>query len=102
MADIAKVVAPDCEWEEIGLRPGEKMHEVLIPEDEARNVLEFENHFVIQPIQSFWGNKIGILGGVSCSSGFRYASNCNCEIYTNEQLTELLSEYLPTNGPASV
>ena len=102
VADIARVVAPDCEWKEIGLRPGEKMHEVLIPEDEARNVLEFENHFVIQPIQSFWGNKIGILGGVSCSSGFRYASNCNCETYTNEQLTELLSEYLPTNGPASV
>ena len=102
VAEIARVVAPDCEWKEIGLRPGEKMHEVLIPEDEARNVLEFENHFVIQPIQSFWGNKIGILGGVSCSSGFRYASNCNCETYTNEQLTELLSEYLPTSGPASV
>ncbi len=101
VGDIAKVVAPDCEWDEIGLRPGEKMHEVLIPEDEAHNVLEFEDHFVIQPIQSFWGNKIGILGGVSCSTGFRYASNCNCETYTLEQLTELLSEYLPPKGSYS-
>jgi len=100
VGEIAKVVAPSCEWEEIGLRPGEKMHEVLIPEDEARNVLEFDGHFLIQPIQAFWGNKIGILGGVSCSSGFRYASNCNCENFTHEELTELLGEYLPDGGPA--
>jgi UDP-N-acetylglucosamine 4,6-dehydratase len=97
VSDIAHVVAPDCEWEVLGLRPGEKVHEVLIPEDEARNVLEFDDHFVIQPIQSFWGNKIGILGGVSCSPGFRYASNCNCETFTSEQLTSLLTEYLPAN-----
>ena len=38
------------------------MHEILIPSDEARNVLEFDDHFVIQPVQAFWGNKIGILG----------------------------------------
>ena len=47
-----------------------KMHEILIPEDEARNVLEFDKHFVVQPIQSFWGNKIGILGGRSCPKIF--------------------------------
>ena len=100
VGEIAKAVAPNCEWEEIGLRPGEKMHEVLIPEDEARNVLEFDGHFLIQPIQAFWGNKIGILGGVSCSSGFRYASNCNCESFTHEELTELLGDYLPDGGLA--
>ncbi len=93
--DIAQVVAPDCEWNIIGLRPGEKMHEILIPEDESRNVLEFENHYVIQPIQSFWGNKIGILGGVSCSDGFKFSSNCNCEYLTNTQLKVLLSDFLP-------
>lgn len=95
VGEIARVVAPDCEWDEIGLRPGEKMHEVLIPEDEARNVLEFDNHFVIQPIQAFWGNRIGILGGVSCSDGFRYASNCNCERFSEDGLRELLAEFLP-------
>lgn len=96
VADIANVIAPDCKWNTIGLRPGEKMHEVLIPEDESRNVLEFENHFVIQPIQSFWGNKIGILGGVPCSEGFMYASNCNCDNLTIEELKGLLSDFLPT------
>jgi UDP-N-acetylglucosamine 4,6-dehydratase len=95
VADIANVVAPNTKWETIGMRPGEKMHEILIPEDEARNVLEFDNHFVVQPIQSFWGNKIGILGGRSCPENFRYASNVNCESLDEEQLRELLSDFLP-------
>ena len=95
VADIANVVAPNAKWETIGMRPGEKIHEILIPEDEARNVLEFENHFVVQPIQSFWGNKIGILGGRSCPENFRYASNVNCESLDEEQLRELLSDFLP-------
>jgi UDP-N-acetylglucosamine 4,6-dehydratase len=95
VADIANVVAPNSKWETIGMRPGEKMHEILIPEDEARNVLEFDNHFVVQPIQSFWGNKIGILGGRSCPENFRYASNVNCESLDDEQLRELLSDFLP-------
>ena len=96
VADIANVVAPNAKWETIGMRPGEKMHEILIPEDEARNVLEFDNHFVVQPIQSFWGNKIGILGGKSCPENFRYASNVNCESLDEEQLRELFSDFLPT------
>ena len=95
VADIANVVAPNAKWRTIGMRPGEKMHEILIPEDEARNVLEFENHFVVQPIQSFWGNKIGILGGRSCPENFLYASNVNCESLDEEQLRELLSDFLP-------
>jgi UDP-N-acetylglucosamine 4,6-dehydratase len=95
VADIANVVAPNAKWETIGMRPGEKMHEILIPEDEARNVLEFDNHFVVQPIQSFWGNKIGILGGRSCPENFRYASNVNCESLNEDQLRELLSDFLP-------
>jgi len=93
--DIAQVIAPNCERKIIGLRPGEKMHEILIPSDEAHNVLEFEKHYVIQPVQAFWGNKIGILGGVGCPSDFVYASNQNCETLDLEKLSHLLSGYLP-------
>jgi UDP-N-acetylglucosamine 4,6-dehydratase len=92
---IANIVAPNCKKEIIGLRPGEKMHEILIPVDESRNVLEFDNYFVIQPIQAFWGNKIGILGGVSCSSDFHFSSNSNCERLSSTQLKNLLIDYLP-------
>ena len=97
VSDLADVIAPDCEKEIIGLRPGEKMHEILIPSDEARNVLEFDNHFVIQPVQAFWGNKIGILGGVSCSEGFNYASNQNCESLTLKNLPIYLLIICPSN-----
>lgn len=93
--EMAEVIAPDCNRQIIGLRPGEKIHETLIPPDEARNVLEFDDHFVIQPIQAFWGNKIGILGGMTCSEGFHYASNSNCDRLTLEQLKDLLHEFLP-------
>ena len=92
---LADVLAPNCEREIIGLRPGEKIHEILIPSDEARNVLEFENHFVIQPVQAFWGNKIGILGGVSCSPDFHFASNVNCKTLSLDELSDLLKGYLP-------
>ena len=95
VSDIANVIAPDSKWDVVGMRPGEKMHEILIPEDEARNVLEFEKHYVVQPIQAFWGNKIGILGGVSCPENFRYSSNFNCETFSEKQLTDLLTDFLP-------
>jgi len=95
VGQIAKVLAPKSQIEIIGLRPGEKMHEILIPSDEARNVIEFENHFIIQPVQAFWGNKIGVLGGKSCPEDFHYASNQNSDLLNNSQLTELLVDYLP-------
>jgi len=95
VAEIANVIAPGCKWKTVGLRPGEKMHEILIPIDEARNVLEFKNHFVIQPIQAFWGNKIGILNGSPCPENFHYSSNSNCENLSTSQLEHLLQDFLP-------
>ena len=94
VGEIASVIAPSCKWEITGLRPGEKMHETLIPEDESRNVLEFKDHFVIQPIKSFWGNKIGIKGGKKCQQGFVYASNNNSEHCTESALKDLLEDFI--------
>ncbi len=49
LVDLAETIAPGCEIDTIGIRPGEKLHEVLVSEDEARNTLEVEDRYVIQP-----------------------------------------------------
>jgi UDP-N-acetylglucosamine 4,6-dehydratase len=54
IVDVARALAPGCEFEEIGVRPGEKLHEVLIPYDEASHTLEFPRHYTIYPFWNRW------------------------------------------------
>ena len=53
--DMVAAIAPGCEIEDIGIRPGEKLHEVLVSEDESRQALEFDRMFVIEPVEAPWG-----------------------------------------------
>ncbi|SVA37905.1 uncharacterized protein METZ01_LOCUS90759, partial [marine metagenome] len=57
ISDLARVIGPDCEQRTIGIRPGEKLHETMISEDDARVTLEFAEYYVIQPSHSFWNSK---------------------------------------------
>lgn len=54
LTDLAEVIAPSCTHKMIGIRPGEKLHEILISEDESRQALEFSNMFIIQPAHAWW------------------------------------------------
>jgi UDP-N-acetylglucosamine 4,6-dehydratase len=54
IVDLARALAPGCSFEEIGIRPGEKLHEVLIPYDEASHTLEFDRHYTIYPFWNRW------------------------------------------------
>jgi UDP-N-acetylglucosamine 4,6-dehydratase/5-epimerase len=54
LKDLADAIAPGCPIEEVGIRAGEKLHEVLVSEDEARHTLEFDDMFVIWPTHSWW------------------------------------------------
>jgi len=75
--DLAKVIAPECQIEIIGIRPGEKVHEVMVPRDEARKTLEFENFYVIQPDFRFWVRRSSWDGGRTVSENFEYNSGTN-------------------------
>ncbi len=54
LLDLAETIAPGCEVETIGIRPGEKLHEVLVSEDESRQTLETEDMYIIQPSHPWW------------------------------------------------
>jgi UDP-N-acetylglucosamine 4,6-dehydratase/5-epimerase len=89
LVDLAEAIAPGCAVECIGIRPGEKLHEVLLSEDEARNAVELDEMYIIQPSHPWWkrGNWVH---GRELPQGFRYTSDSNEQWLTNEQLQELI------------
>ena len=75
--DLAKAIAPDCKTKIIGIRPGEMVHEVMVPRDEAHRTLEFEKFYVIQPDFRFWERRSSWDGGKPVTEGFEYNSGAN-------------------------
>jgi UDP-N-acetylglucosamine 4,6-dehydratase len=86
--DVVDAVAPGCRVEFIGMRPGEKLHEVLVAEEESRQMLEFEDMFVLEPIYPSWAFK-SREGGKRPAAGFRYSSETNTWWLSKEEMREL-------------
>jgi len=89
--DLAKAIAPDAELEVIGIRPGEKLHEVLISEDEARSTIELEDMYVVQPATSPWFGYEWESKGNKVPEGFRYASDTNTEWLSVDEIKEIVN-----------
>lgn len=80
VTDLARVVAPEAKQEVIGIRPGEKLHEEMISEEDALYTYEYPEHFKILPTINNWGSdKNRIKDGVQVREGFIYASDSNNE-----------------------
>ena len=77
--DLAKAIAPEAEVDIIGIRPGEKLHEVLISRDEARSTVELDDMYIVQPAEAFWFGYSWQEKGKLLKGGFRYASDNNSE-----------------------
>ena len=93
VTDLARVLGPECEQEIIGIRPGEKLHEAMIGEDDARLTLEFRDHFVIQPSHSFWNHKDYLANkpkGTPCADGFSYVSDTNPWFLNDEEIRAMV------------
>jgi UDP-N-acetylglucosamine 4,6-dehydratase len=90
LLDLAETVAPGCEVEYIGIRPGEKLHEVLISEDESRQTLETDEMFVIQPAHPWWKSE-NWAKGKALREGFRYSSDANERWLTRRELEDLVT-----------
>lgn len=91
VTDLAKAIAPDCEVEVIGIRPGEKLHETMITEDDARRTVEFGTYYVIQPEFPWWNDKY-TSSGKPLQDGFSYVSNTNEQWLSVEELRNLVKE----------
>jgi len=89
LTDLAQAVAPGCEIEYIGIRAGEKLHEALVSEDEARNTVETDEMYVIQPSHPWWQNG-NWMNARALPEGFRYASDTNTEWMTDQQVRNLM------------
>ena len=86
--DLARAVGPDCEIDIVGIRPGEKLHEVMIPEDDAHHAVEHDDYFAVLPTSRGFDPKAYLksMGGKMCSDGFCYSSDNNQQWLSVEEL----------------
>lgn len=91
VADLAKAISPTAKINVIGIRPGEKLHEVLISEDEARNTVELEDMFVVLPSEEFWSGQDWTKKYPKPAEGYRYESNTNTDWLSIEQIKAMIA-----------
>ena len=97
--DVAKAVAPDCKYEIVGIRPGEKLHEELITETDALNSVEFKEYFVILPSTQLWDidkfrKESNSSLGEMCEYGFSYNSGTNKHFLNVTDLQDLIKNHI--------
>ncbi|NDV22167.1 UDP-N-acetylglucosamine 4,6-dehydratase (inverting) [Desulfovibrio sp. JC022] len=91
ITDLAKAMGPDCEQKVIGIRPGEKLHEMMISADDARNTAEFDGYYVIKPDSQFMATHAEMIGGTPVAEGFEYTSDSNVDWVDEEGLIKMVS-----------
>ena len=92
MVDLAAAMAPDLPHKIIGIRPGEKLHEVLLSEDESRTALELEDRYIIEPVFQWWASgRKAPPEAKPVEDNFRYASDTNDDWLDDEGLKRLLA-----------
>jgi UDP-N-acetylglucosamine 4,6-dehydratase (inverting) len=93
VTDLAKAMAPGAELEEVGIRAGEKLHEIMITPEDSRKTYDFGDHFIIYPQVDWWDvNRHYTEGGKRIKNGFQYSSDSNDQWLTVEQIKEELKK----------
>lgn len=89
--ELAQVMAPECEIGFIGIRPGEKLHESMISVDEARQSVETDDRYIIQPAHPWWGEE-NWGNAQSLPEGFSYSSDTNDVWLSAAELQRMIDE----------
>jgi UDP-N-acetylglucosamine 4,6-dehydratase len=91
VTDLAEAIAPECKQEIVGIRSGEKLHEVMIPRASSRHTIEFEGHYIIEPDYDWWG-KENHPDGKKLEKEFEYNSGNNDQWLSVEEMRKLIEE----------
>ena len=91
--DLANAICPECETEVIGIRPGEKLHEVMIPLDESRMAVEFEDRYVLEPDFRFYDKRKNGYNGKPVLEDFEYSSGTNTWFLSVKEMKKLLETW---------
>lgn len=99
--DLVKAIAPECQTKIVGIRPGEKLHEIMVSEDDSWHTLEFQDYFKILPTHDNHNMEKDVekYGGKRCTDGFKYSSDSNDKWLTITDLQEMLN---PTESSSQI
>ena len=94
IVELAEALAPGLGVDVIGIRPGEKLHEVMITSDDSRNTLELDDRYVILPPFKFWDQKTEVISNSKpVTQSFSYSSDNNHEWLSKDLLSELCNGF---------
>ncbi|MCP4265412.1 MAG: UDP-N-acetylglucosamine 4,6-dehydratase (inverting) [Candidatus Brocadiaceae bacterium] len=89
--DLAKAISQDTRCEMTGIRPGEKIHEVMITKDDARNALEFDDYYIVEPEFNWWSNDSHLSNGAKkVDKDFEYNSETNSWFLSIDEMKEII------------
>jgi len=91
ITDLAKAMLPDCEMPEIGIREGEKLHEIMVTVEDSMTTYEYDKHYIVYP-QMVWNKELKAPTGKKVKEGFSYSSDNNTEWLSVEEIKEKLKE----------
>lgn len=96
IVDLARAIGPECELEDIGIRPGEKLHEMMISPDDARQTTEYDSFYVIAPSLPWWHPRAkGYQGGEPVDESFVYSSERNTHWLSVDEIRALIAPFEP-------
>lgn len=90
ITDLAQAMLPGCNMPEVGIREGEKLHEIMVTREDSLHTYEYEKHYIVYPNYNWWGEKDIISGGKLVKPEFEYSSGTNTEWLSVEDIQKLL------------
>lgn len=91
VTDLAQAMLPGCNMPEVGIREGEKLHEIMVTREDSLHTYEYEKHYIVYPNYNWWGEKDIIPGGKLVEPEFEYSSGTNTEWLSVEDIQKLLT-----------